>query len=242
MEAIGEDRADTAAGTDVSGFSAAALMRGPGFRSVPSAGFLSDASIEDTPDGGAAAGFTADVPASRPVTADLKASLAALDTATSSAPAELAAASFQDAADFAELTEELSRRVEYLQLQAAAAVERTRTEAINAAETAGRAAGWPTGWGTEREAATALGAQPSAVTAVSAAAAAIDAPAETPASASITAQSVPVRVVTWSPADDGSRNTAEFLRTRLRISSSEARRRLALADATLPRTGLAGRP
>jgi hypothetical protein len=50
------------------------------------------------------------------------------------------------------------------------------------------------------------------------------------------------RPVTWSPADDGSRNTAEFLRTRLRISTPEARRRLALANATLPRTGLAGRP
>jgi hypothetical protein len=48
--------------------------------------------------------------------------------------------------------------------------------------------------------------------------------------------------VAWSPADDGARNTAEFLRTRLRISTPEARRRLALADATLPRTGLAGRP
>jgi hypothetical protein len=48
--------------------------------------------------------------------------------------------------------------------------------------------------------------------------------------------------VDWSPADDGARNTAEFLRTRLRISTGEARRRLALASAILPRTGLAGRP
>jgi hypothetical protein len=52
---------------------------------------------------------------------------------------------------------------------------------------------------------------------------------------------VPASAVTWSPADDGARNTAEFLRTRLRISTPEARRRLALANATLPRTGLAGR-
>ncbi|RAM37944.1 HNH endonuclease signature motif containing protein [Arthrobacter globiformis] len=259
MEAIGEERAETAAGTNVSGFRAAALMRGRGLRSIPSAGsvsgapILSDAPKRDTSGGGAAAGLTAEAPVSSPATADLKASLALLDRATSSAPEELAAASFQDAADFAELTEELSRRVEYLQLQAAAAVERTRTEAINAAETAGRAAGWTTGWGAppEAEPATAHGAQPSnAATATAGAAtsgstttAAIAARAETPASASVTAQSVPARAATtWSPADDGSRNTADFLRTRLRIRSSEARRRLALANATLPRTGLAGRP
>src|SRR6478735_8820391 len=40
--------------------------------------------------------------------------------------------------------------------------------------------------------------------------------------------------VGWSPADDGAHNTAEFLSTRLRISTPEARRRLALANATLP--------
>ncbi|MGN7250955.1 HNH endonuclease signature motif containing protein, partial [Arthrobacter sp. SAFR-023] len=257
MEAIGEDRADTAAGTGVSGFSAAALIRGPGLRSVlaigsvSSAPILSDAPIKDTSDGVAAAGFaapgsatpgpvSADLAATElasraPATPDLKAALALLDTAITTAPDELAGANFLQAADFAELTEELSRRVEYLQLQAAAAVERTRTEAITAAETASRAAGWTTGWGKPPEAAAAPHAQLSR--------AAVDAPAKTPAAASITAQSVPVRAATtWSPADDGSRNTAEFLRTRLRISSSEARRRLALADATLPRTGLAGRP
>ncbi|MDQ4047620.1 MAG: HNH endonuclease [Actinomycetota bacterium] len=42
------------------------------------------------------------------------------------------------------------------------------------------------------------------------------------------------------PGDDGCRNTVEFLRARLRISSVEARRRLALADTVLPRTGFAG--
>ena len=42
------------------------------------------------------------------------------------------------------------------------------------------------------------------------------------------------------PADDGSRNAAEFLRTRLRISIAEARRRLSLAAAVLPRAGFTG--
>ena len=79
----------------------------------------------------------------------MKAALALLDTAITAAPEELAGANFLQAADFAELTEELSRRVEYLQLQAAGAVDRTRTEAINAAEASSRAAGWTTGWGTE---------------------------------------------------------------------------------------------
>ncbi|MFF2317627.1 DUF222 domain-containing protein [Arthrobacter sp. NPDC058097] len=192
MEAIGEDRAEIGAGTDVSGPSAAALLRGRRLRSVPS------------------------------VTTDLKTALALLDSATSSAPEELATANFLQAADFAELTEKLSRRVEYFQVLAAGAVDRTRTEAINAAATASRAAGWTTGWGTEPEPAPAPDAQPSDTAAP---------PASAPASA-----------VGWSPADDGARNTAEFLRTRLRISTPEARRRLALANATLPRTGLAGRP
>lgn len=45
-----------------------------------------------------------------------------------------------------------------------------------------------------------------------------------------------------SPADDGCRNTAEFLRLRLRIPIREARRRLTLAQHTLPRTSLTGEP
>ncbi|BCW53491.1 HNH endonuclease [Arthrobacter sp. StoSoilB19] len=45
-----------------------------------------------------------------------------------------------------------------------------------------------------------------------------------------------------SPADDGCRNTAEFLRLRLRIPIREARRRLTLAQHTLPRTSLTGQP
>ncbi|MCZ9885167.1 13E12 repeat family protein, partial [Arthrobacter sp. B2a2-09] len=40
--------------------------------------------------------------------------------------------------------------------------------------------------------------------------------------------------------DDGYRNTAEFLRARLRIGIGEARRRLSLASAVLPQTGIAG--
>ena len=42
--------------------------------------------------------------------------------------------------------------------------------------------------------------------------------------------------------DDGYRNTAEFLRARLRISAVESRRRLSLGGALLPRQGFAGEP
>ncbi|VXB86776.1 HNH endonuclease [Arthrobacter sp. 8AJ] len=45
-----------------------------------------------------------------------------------------------------------------------------------------------------------------------------------------------------SPADDGCRNTAEFLRLRLHIPIREARRRLALAHHVLPATSLTGEP
>ncbi|MBT2520341.1 DUF222 domain-containing protein, partial [Arthrobacter sp. ISL-28] len=52
----------------------------------------------------------------------------------------------------------------------------------------------------------------------------------------------PVAVPAPGPVADGCRNTAEFLRVRLRISAAEARRRLAVATAVLPRTGITGQP
>lgn len=111
-----------------------------------------------------------------------------LATAALAAPGILATATYLEAADYAGHAEELARTVEYLQLLAAGAVDRTRTQAI---------------------------AQ---------------------ATARTTHPAVP------SPADDGCRNTAEFLRLRLRIPIREARRRLTLAQHTLPRTSLTGEP
>ncbi|MDR6558075.1 hypothetical protein J2809_002435 [Arthrobacter pascens] len=135
-----------------------------------------------------------------------------------SAPAELAVAGFREAADFADVAEEISRRVEQLQLLSAAAVDRTRTTAINAAGPASKATGWTTGWGTEPAA-----PEPSA---------------PVPSAPGPAVSAGPV----FDPADDGCRNTAEFLKTRLRIGAAEARRRLALASAVLPRTGITGEP
>lgn len=179
--------------------------------------------------------------------------LVLLAAAVESAPGELALAGFRDAADFAGRAEEISRRVEHVQLLAAAAVDRTRAEAINAAGPASKAAGWTTGSGTENEpAATGWGTgsgdggedgsddgSDDADNAASGSGSAGTSAAG--AGSSVTGAAVgsgSARSV--SPADDGSRNTAEFLRTRLRISAGEARRRLALASAVLPRTGITG--
>ena len=95
---------------------------------------------------------------------NLRRCLAVLESAVDSAPAELAVAGFREAADFADVAEEISRRVEQLQLLSAAAVDRTRTTAINAAGPASKATGWTTGWGTEpaaRPGARTLGARTS---------------------------------------------------------------------------------
>lgn len=93
-----------------------------------------------------------------------------------------------EAAGFAADVEELSRQIEYLQVVAAAAVEKSRQLAA--------------------------------------------CPASALASDS-TGASVP---------DDGFRNAAEFLRSALRISIGEARRRLCLAESLLPRTSFTGQP
>ncbi|MDQ0077816.1 HNH endonuclease signature motif containing protein [Arthrobacter oryzae] len=149
---------------------------------------------------------------------------------SSTAAEDAALLSFREAADFADNVEEVSRVVEYLQIVAAGAVDRTRREAAAAARSAavgsgaagsagsggaGRAAGWVTGWGAE--------------------------PTETAASPQAPAAAGKASTVAGpDPADDGCRNAAEFLRARLRISVAEARRRMALAADLLPRAGFAG--
>ena len=128
-----------------------------------------------------------------------------------------------EASDFAGRVEELSRMVDYWQLVAAAAVDRTRSQAAAGARTAAAKfgsnapAGWLTGWNTE---------------------------AGTPKSTPPDAIWNEPEGTTPSPGwvDDGYRNTAEFLRARLRISAPEARRRLALVADVLPRTGISGQP
>ncbi|MDQ0862564.1 DUF222 domain-containing protein [Arthrobacter globiformis] len=97
---------------------------------------------------------------------------------------------FGQAADFAGRVEQLSRHVEFLQVVAACAVDRARTEAL-------------TGATSPLDPTAAVSGDP-------------------------------------GPGDDGSRNTVEFLQARLRIPATEARRRLSLAGAVLPRAGFGG--
>ncbi|MFY9636454.1 MAG: hypothetical protein WAL27_17200, partial [Cellulosimicrobium cellulans] len=148
--------------------------------------------------------------------ASLAAAIGVVRAAAAAAPAHLAMASYLEAADYAGLTEELSRTVEYLQILSAGAVDRTRTQAIADAAATRAVRSWTTGWDS------------TGIETVTETDAAWPAGTGTPAPAS------------GSPADDGCKNTAEFLRLRLRIGGGEAKRRLHLAHAILPETTLTG--
>ncbi|ABK02821.1 HNH endonuclease [Arthrobacter sp. FB24] len=167
---------------------------------------------------------------------DLDRCLALLEAISSTAVPVAAGMRFREAADFAARVEDISRAAEYLQVVAAAAVDRSRREAIYAAARAGAgrgaAVGWTTGWGNETAVHGPIGW--AAGTEAQAADAGSGAAEEIPAAMPKTCDP--------DPADDGCRNTAEFLRMRLRIGAGEARRRLALAEAVLPRTGITGHP
>src|SRR6478735_8739320 len=78
----------------------------------------------------------------------MDAALAALRAVGSTAAQDAGSWGFQAASDFAGSVEELSRTVEYLQLVAAAAVDRTRKQSAAAATgaAAGAATAWTTGW------------------------------------------------------------------------------------------------
>ncbi|MFJ6535922.1 DUF222 domain-containing protein [Paenarthrobacter sp. NPDC091711] len=135
---------------------------------------------------------------------------AATDALRSIAADEVRLLGFVEAADFAGRVEELSRSVEFLQVVAAQAVERTRREAQQTGPGSSAAAPeWRTGWTEPATGATVPGATK-----------AVD-----------DGRSV---------VDDGYRDAAQFLRARLRISIGEARRRLALAPEVLPQTGMTG--
>ncbi|WP_260842475.1 13E12 repeat family protein, partial [Paenarthrobacter nicotinovorans] len=121
---------------------------------------------------------------------------------------------FVEAADFAGRVEEISRVLEYVQVIAAQAVERTRNQAR--LQVQGSAA---PEWRTGRT-------EPAANGGATGAGAGTGAD-----SAGASAGSV---------LDDGYRNAAEFLRARLRIGIGEARRRLSLAADALPGTAMTG--
>lgn len=147
------------------------------------------------------------------------------------APEVLASADYLTAANFAGQVEEITRSVEYLQVLAVGAVDRTRTRAITdaaaaRAQAARSSRSWVTGW--TAEGIETLNQPP--------------APPETDTNWPTPTSPSPERPAVTSPADDGCRTTAEFLRLRLRIPIREATRRLALAHQTLPGTTLTGEP
>ncbi|MDQ0692801.1 hypothetical protein QF047_003761 [Arthrobacter sp. W4I7] len=162
-----------------------------------------------------------------------------LAEAAAAAPGMLAGADYVEAANYAGEVEDLSRGVEYLQVLSAGTVDRTRTQAVAAADAARASRSrtgktWVTGWDngveTLNETDTNWPGEPTACDTGTG-----------PGTGNETGTGTGGhgRVIT-SPADDGCANTAEFLRLRLRIGKSEANRRLALAADILPTTTLTG--
>jgi hypothetical protein len=280
MEAIGDQLAEYGGSTAVlprvgspavraaAGMFDAGSRPGPGdrLRVVPAfTGADETESGHDGPQGAAALSASVAGAAGEPL--GLARIGALLAGAAAAAPAALFGADYVEAAQYAGEVEELSRTVEYLQILSAGAVDRTRTQAIAAADAA-RArrsrtgTGWVTGWdnGVETlnetdaawpEASTTTNTPVNgpAVTGPAGTGSAVTGSAVsdadgTAAGAGTGAQNATgnaARVIT-SPADDGCANTAEFLRQRLRIGKAEARRRLALAADVLPATTLTGEP
>lgn len=219
MEAIGEDlgQADDAGSW---------LPRPAHLQAVPREG----AATDQEPSRQSRSLPAATAPVARDGLRQLGAQLAA---AALAAPEVLASASYVEAADFAGGVEELVRTAEYLQILSAGAVDRTRAQAISDTATArtraSRSRGWVTGW--DSNAVETLNTGPAAVSETDANWPGLPSqPAAAPGQPAA------------SPADDGCRNTAEFLRLRLRIPIREARRRLTLARQVLPGTTLTGEP
>lgn len=167
--------------------------------------------------------------------------LAVLRAVSATAGEDAASWGFRAASDFAGRVEEISRTAEYLQLVAAAAVDRTRKEstAAAAASAAGAATSWTTGW---RESPAGWETGPSGASdpagtpaAGTADAACLSVAGDGALSGSVTAAGDAGEA--GAAADDGFRNTVEFLRARLRIGAAEARRRLSLAEGCCPGPG-----
>ncbi|MDP9904207.1 HNH endonuclease signature motif containing protein [Arthrobacter bambusae] len=124
---------------------------------------------------------------------------------------------FEEAVAFASGVEELSRTLDYLQVAAAAGLDRARND-----EPAARR-GWTTGW--------AAGADPGSGAGWTSGTTAAHADAQAGAAPS---------PGTGSARGGEFRSTAEHLRSLLRIGAAEARRRLALARELLPGRSLTG--
>ncbi|CAN7174514.1 DUF222 domain-containing protein [Arthrobacter sp. LjRoot14] len=176
---------------------------------------------------------------------ELSRCLALLEAISSTAVADAAVLGFREAADFAASVEEASRMLEYLQVVAAGAVDRARREA-SATACSGAGVGWSTGWGDDAAVHGPIGWATSTADGGLSESARPDGDPGDGGPETAATDPVPSPGALGSndpdPADDGCRNTTEFLRMRLRIGAGEARRRLALAEAVLPRAGITGHP
>ncbi|MDR6685699.1 hypothetical protein J2Y41_001254 [Arthrobacter sp. 1088] len=168
-------------------------------------------------------------------------SVGALESLRSVTVASAPGFGFAEAAGFAGRVEEIARTVEYLQVIAAHAVERTRTQAQQARPSSAAGTGWQTGWTNPVPTDPAVPAPATGPNPATATASGSDTATGFATTGFNTAAGSAVAAADAAAvADDGYRNAAEFLRARLRIGISEARRRLALAAQALPRTGIAG--
>ncbi|WP_346926655.1 DUF222 domain-containing protein, partial [uncultured Arthrobacter sp.] len=189
--------------------------------------------------------------------------LALVREVASTAAGDAALWDFREAADFAGTVEELSRALDYLQLVAAGAVDRTRKQAAAAPKAS---TAWTTGWRDDSLYGTAGPDDASGAVAAdgetawttgwrddsgqgstgpddaSGAVAAAGSGGVTDAVGELEAAGSGGAADARLAADDGYRNTTAFLMARLRIGAAEARRRLALAADLLPRQGFSGDP
>ncbi|MEJ1115060.1 HNH endonuclease, partial [Paenarthrobacter sp. CCNWLY172] len=163
---------------------------------------------------------------SRDLAAFLDDSAALLDSARVSAAGEARLFGFVEAADFAGEVEEIARSVEYLQVVAAQAVERTRTEAQQTKPGPSAATPqWRTGW-TEPEPGTdtAAASQSAASQRAASQSGASLGRTGTATAAATDGETGSARWASDAQAsvlDDGYRNAAQFLRARLRIGIGE---------------------
>ncbi|MFF2300167.1 DUF222 domain-containing protein [Arthrobacter sp. NPDC058127] len=146
---------------------------------------------------------------------------------------------FQEAVAFVSGVEELSRALDYLQLLAAAGLDRARS-----AEPATEP-GWTTGWAAEADTGPGVGWTSETMAGRMDAQGGASGPVpggalQGPGTVSREADAASSVRGTGSARGGEFRNTAEHLRSLLRISAAEARRRLALARDLVPGRGLTG--
>jgi hypothetical protein len=236
MEAIGEFIPDQApcAGPAVD----SRLPRRPMLAAVAGAADAASGAVNGTVTGivnGAITGAGKDAVGTA-IDATVDSALAVLQTSSPTACAQADRFGLLEAADFAGRVEDLSRTVEYLQLIAAAAVDRTRKQSIGtrpALPSQGQeaAAGWLTGWTQEADSGSHGGTDAGSPG---------DSGDGTDPGMGPDCGGRAGQLALSAAVDDGCRNATEFLRARLRISAVEARRRLTLSAELLPCAGSNG--